>query len=219
MIRDFAKLIPKSVMDRSGSVFYSGRAAFDSQSRLYLLGVNPGGDPVEQSKETVTWHTNRVLNKEPGNWSAYRDESWRGRPPGTYGMAPRVLHLFRTLGLNPGEVPASNIVFVRSGREDRLDGDMMQLAMECWPFHQAVIDRLAISVIVCMGQSAGNWIRGQLNAKTQIDEFTEKNRRRWKSRAYTNAEGMTVVVMTHPSIVNWASPATDPTGLVREALG
>ncbi len=218
MIQDFARLIPKSVMNRSGNALYSGRAAFSSPSKIYVLGVNPGGDPAEQSKETVAWHTNRVLNKEPAIWSAYRDESWRGRPPGTYGMAPRVLHLFRSLGLNPGEVPASNIVFVRSGREDRLEGDLMQLAMECWPFHQAVIDRLTVSVIVCMGQSAGNWVREQVNAKAQVDEFTERNRRRWKSRVYRNVDGLTVVVLTHPSIANWATPATDPTDLVKRAL-
>ena len=53
MIEDFAKLIPDSIMHRSGKAFYSGRLAFSSPSGLYVLGVNPGGDPEEYPDETV----------------------------------------------------------------------------------------------------------------------------------------------------------------------
>ena len=218
MIEDFAKLIPKALLNRSGSVFYSGRRAFDSPSKLYILGVNPGGDPERQADETVSWHTNKVLHVEPENWSAYRDESWEGSSPGTRGMQPRVLHLLRYLKIDAGEVPASNIVFLRSGREARLEGNLQQLARECWPFHQSVINKLGTRVILCFGQSAGNWVCNRLNARTQVGEFVENNNRRWRSRAYRNADGFMVVVATHPSIADWTAPATDPTELVRTAL-
>ncbi len=218
MIESFAALIPRDLLGRSGSVFYSGRRAFQCPSKLYILGLNPGGDPVSQAQKTVKWHTNKVLCDEPEDWSAYRDESWADSPPGTRGMQPRVLHLLRHLKINPGEVPASNIVFLRSGREDRLDGDVEQLAEVCWPFHQRVIEALTTRVILCFGKTAGAWVCKRLNAREQVGEFVEDNNRRWRSRAFRNANGITVVVATHPSIVDWTAPATDPTELVRNAI-
>ena len=65
MIDTFAELIPKSVMSKSGTAFYSGRAAFSTSSKLYILGLNPGGSPDSQATETVEWHTNRILNEVP----------------------------------------------------------------------------------------------------------------------------------------------------------
>lgn len=218
MIQDFVKLIPGTLMNRSGSVFYSGRQAFGAPSELYVLGINPGGNAQEKHRETLRIHTDKVLYREPESWSAYRDESWEGRAPGTWGMQPRVLHLFARLGINPGAVPSSNVVFVRSARKASLEGDYSELATECWPFHQAVIEELGVRVIVCLGQDAGNWARGRMGATRCVDEFREKNCREWTSRTYANVDGLNVVVATHPSRADWTCPATDPTALVERAL-
>src|SRR5574340_788790 len=106
-MKNLTEQIPLSLLPRSGKVFYSGRNAFTTQSDLYVLGVNPGGAPTAHDTETVGSHTDDVLNVYPADWSAYRDESWVGAVPGTYGMAPRVLHLFAKLGVSPGSVPCS----------------------------------------------------------------------------------------------------------------
>lgn len=217
MIEDFAKLIPVSLTSRSGSVFYSGRDAFSGTKDLYILGVNPGGSPEGRESESVEWHTDKVL-KEKSDWSAYRDESWLGSLPGTRGMQPRVLHLFSKLNCSAGSFPASNIVFVRSSREVNLEGNMQEMAAQCWPFHALVISRLAPRVILCFGQTAGNFICGKLNAAKQVDQFVEQNKRQWCSRTYQSAQGLKVVVATHPSIANWVNPVTDPTVLVSRAL-
>lgn len=42
-IENFAELVPKELLNESGSVFYSGRAAFSGHKALYILGLNPGG--------------------------------------------------------------------------------------------------------------------------------------------------------------------------------
>ena len=84
MIDDLFRSVPTHLLNKSGTVFYSGRDAFSNSSRLYLLGLNPGGSPLEQAGETLAWHSNRVLHEQPANWSAYRDESWQGKPPGTW---------------------------------------------------------------------------------------------------------------------------------------
>ena len=224
MIEDLAKLLPKPLLRRSGRTFYSGRKAFGKRSNLYVVGMNPGGNPIEHSDDTLSSHTNWILNSAPDNWSAYRDEPWGGSKPGTWrspGTAPmqlRMQHLFRRLQVDPGDVPASNIVFVRSERKATLEGDFSTLASQCWPFHEAVIENLKVRVIVCLGTDAGQVISGRLGANSLVDEFVEKNNRGWTSRAYKNRNGLTVAVLTHPSIANWATPETDPTELVLRAL-
>lgn len=168
--------------------------------------------------ETVAGHTNKVLNG-PSDWSAYRDESWKGFPPGTYGMAPRVLHLLRKLNLKPGYVPASNVVFVRSARAyDIKKSRFRQLAGLCWPFHKSVIEELGVRVVLCLGKVSGRWVCDRLNAGKRVDQFVESNDRRWVSTAFMNSNGTAVVVATHPSIADWTTPPTDPSPLVRRML-
>ena len=89
--------VPTSLLSRSGSIFYSGRAAFAVPSDLYILGLNPGGDPIMQAAETIGAHRTK-FREGPPRWSAYVDERWCGAPAGTWGMQPRVQHLLAELG-------------------------------------------------------------------------------------------------------------------------
>jgi len=213
-------LIPSELLDRSGSVFFSGRTAFTGPSDMYILGLNPGGPPQEgRPDRTVRWHTDHVLSHTSPNWSAYRDEPWGNDTPGTWGMQPRVLHLFNRLDLDPGRVPASNLVFLRSAREKDISSKFRELAEICWPFHQAVIASLNVRVVVCFGKRAGNWVRRRLNATTLIGQFVEVNKRRWTSDSFTSEAGLGVVVLTHPSIADWTTSAADPTSLVAKMIG
>ena len=213
-IEAFAEQIPAQLLSRSGKVFYSGRNAFAVQSVIYVLGVNPGGDEAESIGE----HTTAVLRSHADDWSAYRDESWKGAMPGTYGMAPRVLHLFSTLGFNPGSVPCSNLVFARSRREGDMGDEMAPLAELCWPFHAFAIKQLRPRAILCFGKTAGNYVRGKVGANALYAEFVEANNRRWHSQAFVGDSGLRVVVATHPSIADWNATNTDPTQFIREAL-
>lgn len=218
MIEEFAKNIPKQFLKKSGSVFYSGRKAFSKRAELYILGLNPGGDPQEQAEETIEWHSRKVLQCEPDDWSAYRDESWKGKPPGTCGMQPRILHLFNRLNLLAGEVPASNVIFLRSRGEKYIAGDINHLANECWPFHQKVLDVLKPKAILCFGKTAGGLVQKRVGATRQIDEFIEMNNRQWRSQAFQNSAGMKVIVATHPSRVNWCAPSADPTMMISRVM-
>lgn len=213
----FADLAPKTLYHRSGSVFYSGRAAFATSSRLYVLGLNPGGSPTEQADETIGHHLS-TWRSLPEHWSAYKDDVWQGMPAGTCGMQPRVLHMFSRLGLDPRDVPASNVVFVRSNREASLAAEKTELLQQCWPVHRSVIDTLGVEVIVCFGATAGNWVRRLIGADKKIGEFIEQNARRWRSEAHESPTGERVVTVTHPSIADWRNPAADPTGLIADAL-
>lgn len=218
MIEECARTIPDSLLNVSGSVFYSGRAAFASRSPLYILGLNPGGSPSIQARETVAWHTNKVLNEERTEWSAYSDESWGGARPGTSRLQRRVLHVLAQLNLDPRHVPSSNVAFVRSERESTLDRSFTDLARDCWKFHQCVISELGIRTVLCFGGTAGRWVADKLGARDPVGTFVEENNRRWRTEALANRRGLSVVIATHPSIADWTAPPTDPTPLIRSLL-
>ena len=209
--------IPISVLCRSGKVFYSGRAAFARPSPLYIVGLNPGGDPLGQAGETIA-NSLDLFRAGSVHWSEYADASWRGARPGTWGLQPRVLHLLTALGMDPRLVPASNVVFARSATEAELEVEKRELLSVCWPVHHAVIDALQIKVVLCFGSTAGRWVRNELNAHRHFDTYTERNMRGWRSEAHRAADGRAVVTLTHPGRANWCNPNSDPTPLVERVL-
>lgn len=208
--------VDESLFGRSGAVFYSGRLAFAAPAKLYMLGLNPGGNPQKQREQTIGRNIQSLRSRD--SWSAYADESWRKRPAGKHGMQPRVLHLLGRLGLRPQLVPASNVVFVRTAREADLASEKEQLLLLCWKVHAAVIERLGVRVVICFGRTAGSWVGEQMGAHEQVDELIEQNERRWSSHVHATPDGRRVVTLTHPSIADWTNPKTDPTPLVERAL-
>lgn len=218
MIERFAALVPSTLRNVSGSVFYSGRAAFSGRPDVYIIGANPGGDPLRQHDETVQWHSDFVLKNAPERWSAYCDETWEAWPSGQAPLQRRIQHLLSRLGLNPRLVPASNLVFSRSRRLEHLDGDFNQLADLCWRFHDAVIQTLEPKAVICLGAATGKDVARRTGAGTCIGRFSETNNRRWTSLAWQNPSGLIVFGLTHPAIADWTNPDTDPTPMVMAAL-
>jgi len=221
MFEEFVRLIDPSLLGESGKVFYSGRKAFSSDSKIYLLGLNPAGIPSDGSEETIGKSLDLFLNDAcREEWSAYCDEKWKGRAPGSETMQIRVRYLLNQLGLAARSVPASNLVFVRSARWKHLTRDSKQDLLErCWPVHKAIIERLQVQVIVCMGKDAGGWVREKLDVGEEtIDVYTEDNKRRWRSEAHKNANGQRVLTLTHPSVAKWCACASNPTALAKRAL-
>lgn len=209
--------LPRDILDRSGSVFYSGRGAFAATRPLYLVGLNPGGDPVAQAGNTVAKHIEEFARRTRP-WSAYLDDSWEGASPGSWGMQPRVLHMLARLGVDPRLTPAANLLFVRSRSEADLKAEKPTLIRACWPVHRAVLSVVRPKVIVCFGGTTGKWMREQLGASEQIDHFIETNDRGWRSCTHRATDGVQVVTTTHPARVDWRNPVADPTPLVQRAL-
>ena len=110
------------------------------------------------------------------------------------------------------------MVLARTPSEADLARDFERLAQMCWPFHQRVIDRLGVRVVVCFGKRAGNYVRQQFDAHREIDQFIETNNRGWKSTTHQGTDGLKIVTVTHPSRADWRNPAADVTPLVRRAL-
>lgn len=209
--------LPGDMLRLSGSVFYTGRSAFAQQNDLYILGLNPGGSPSVQAENTIERNLRAWREGPNDHWSAYTDESWEGRPAGTHGMQPRIIHLFSKLGLDPRNVPAANVVFVRSKDEAALEHEKEELLQASWPVHEAVLGSLGIRCVLALGTTAGRWVRQKLNANELIEEFVEDNERKWKSTAHRAEDGRFVVTVTHPGRADWRNPAADPSELVRSA--
>jgi len=122
------------------------------------------------------------------------------------------------LQLEPQQIPASNVIFVRSIRATGLAKRIHELSDLCWPFHQEVIAQLGVRVVLCFGKVCGQIVCEKLKVKNRVDKFVEKNNRRWVSEAFMNTDGFAVIIATHPSIADWTAPATDPSQLVQRIL-
>lgn len=228
-IEDFYALVPDSLREVSGKVFYSGRDAFGSPSPLYILGLNPGGAPEDYPDETVGKHTDKVLHNMPDNWCAFTDEVWgvNGSRP-RHPMQKNVLHMLARLGLDCRKVPSSDLVFPRSQNAEKITKNKVEfdrLIKACWPFHQSVIQQLGVSVVVCLGRDAERGTIACLEATNPSlgkfvikDRFVEDGGLKQMSRTYRNNGSVSVVQLLHPSRFHWTNPKSDPTELVQRAL-
>jgi uracil-DNA glycosylase family 4 len=214
VIDQLINCIPEELKNKSGEVFYSGANAFSGKKQLYILGINPGGSPEIKIKDTVIERAKYVLEKF--RWSEYIEGQWGNYAPGKHPFQQRVQHLLKKLNLQPEEVPASNLVFVRSPREKDIDKEKYKEYTElCWKFHETVIDFLEIEVILCLGNTPGKFVRNKLCTRNRpIDTWAEQNNRRWKTKVYKNGKQQKVIVVPHPSISNWLSEDCDPSHII-----
>lgn len=206
---------------KSGAVLYSGRSAFESPSDFYILGLNPGGDPDSLSDKTICSNINYMYKNK--DWSSFEDEEWSFfRKERMYrygaGLAPmqrRVRYLAGRVGFCLRCTPVSNVIFERSRREIDISSGIIKNLESCWRFHEAVIQELKIQVVICLGKTAGHWVRKMVGADFCVDCFEEQNDRGWISFAHRNSADLRIVTLTHPSVVRWCSPPSDPSDMVK----
>ena len=94
------------------------------------------------------------------------------------------------------------------------------LALECWGFHELVIETLKPKVILCLGKYTGNFVAARLGANKEVCEpWVENNKRRWRATARSNGNrGPIVITAPHPSRTAWNVPATDPSEFIEKLL-
>lgn len=126
--------------------------------------------------------------------------------------------MFEQLGLDLRMVPASNVVFVRTATESALAAEKATLLSQCWPVHDAVIRELGVRTVLCLGTTAGRWVREAVGAHALINRYKEQNARGWTSEAHVAADGRAVITVTHPGRADWRNPAADSTSMVKAVL-
>ena len=199
----------KPILDCSGNILYSSVGTL-RPGLIYLLGLNPGGDPRRHGRQTLR----RVLQKLPSKTNnEYLDETWDGQStPGTGLLQRRVKWLAAELRHDLQKVCASNLIFVRS-RDARSSG-YPELAKLCWPVHEAILEIVRPRLVVTFGNSSISpyaFLRSVLG-----EAFRERTFRaghgNWRCRAFRTANRMWVVglphlsryaVNHHPEVAEW----------------
>ena len=155
--------IPAVLLQVSGRALYSPASTLVSGSAFYFLGVNPGEAPDAahlHSQLTVEADLHRL---ESGRITehGYLDEQWKGgHLPGHAPIQLRGQQVFAILAdgtYAEGSsllrmTPTSNFVLQRSPNvevlEQRTGDKASHLALQYWPFHQAVIRETHCKVVV-----------------------------------------------------------------------
>jgi hypothetical protein len=166
------KLEQTGLADRPGRLLYSGVGTL-CPGQLYLLGDNPGGDPDVEG-DSPKEHLEALLNK-PSDWNEYVSGIWKPRglacPPGEAGMQKRVRGLLASLELPVHTVCASNLIFMRSRVVGGLGNreQQRQLAHQCWPVHEYMLELVRPRAILSIGKGAFEFIiqRGLLQSETE----------------------------------------------------
>jgi hypothetical protein len=137
---DFSREQLRDVLDVSGQVLYSGASTL-RKGEVYLLGLNPGGDPNNQALMTIRQSLDSLVSADmavsgvrQSEWNSYVHATWKGRDT----LQRRILWLLRQLGRDPLDVPASNLIFPRSRDEKCLRYEAY--ADMCWGVHERVLD-------------------------------------------------------------------------------
>ena len=155
--------IPAARLQVSGRALYSPASTLVSGSAFYFLGVNPGDAPDAAHLHSQLTVEADLLRLESGciTEHGYLDEQWKGGDrPGHAPIQVRGQKVFAILaGGTYAEgssllrmTPTSNFVLQRSPNvkvlEQRTGGKASLLALQYWPFHQAVIRETHCKVVV-----------------------------------------------------------------------
>ena len=86
----------------------------------------------------------------------------------------------------------------------------------CWSnFHEKIVNKLDIKIIICLGNTPGNFVRKKLNMKKDpIDIWEENNNRKWKTKIYQNEKKQKVIILPHPSVSDWTTNECDPSKII-----
>lgn len=180
------------IIDRSGSILYSAQSTL-RPGRLYLLGLNPGGDSTKHHTIGEDLDQLRVTKR-----NAYIHESWeRHREAGGAPLQQRVQWLMGRLGEDVEDVCAANLIFARS--KDASGSEYPQLAHLCWPVHLAILEIVRPRLIIAYGNSDVSpyaYLRSQLGGSSE--QVFDSGHGTWKFRVFRSA-GQWIVGLPHLS--------------------
>jgi uracil-DNA glycosylase len=191
---------------RSGRVLYSGSHTL-RPGPMYLLGLNPGGDPTTHN-DTVGSSLREMLRRTE---NAYLDESWRNCAVGRSPLQLWVQWLLRQLGFQPRDICASNLIFTRS--VSATDSGYPEVAELCWPVHEQIIAVVQPIFIVAFGNSSESPYRFLCQKLQGMQEQRiPSGHGSWDCTTFISPKGIRVfglphlsryAVSNHPHVVAW----------------
>lgn len=197
-LRDLARRELASIANCSGGILYSSAETLQ-RGTVYLLGLNPGGDPKKLCGEDNTiGHSIETLPDCKDN--AYLDENWtdRGAGKGKSPLQRRVCWLLTQLGLNPRDVCASNLIFVRSSRAG--GSGYPETATLCWPVHERILRIVQPKLILTFGNSAISPFRFlQDHYQVTDPKRFSSGHGNWQCYGFSTPDGVKVIGLPHLS--------------------
>ena len=187
--------------------FYSNPSRTLRQGAVYIVSLNPGGDPstIPSQREGMPLdHPQRASSRD--DWSKLLDESW-----GTNYQAS-VRHLARSVlpggerGLR--EAFCTNALFMRGPIKSGVDA--RGLWEVCRPWHLAWLEVVRPSAILCLGNGEGAspyaWFRGLLDTTKPLPSEAAYNNFAVKAcTGKLDFRPVTVVGTPHPA--HWSASA------------
>ena len=171
-----------SILERSGSILYSGRSTL-RPGKLYLLGLNPGGDPTKH--RTISEELDQLPLRTR---NAYVHERWeRQREAGGAPLQQRVRWLLERLGQDVEDVCAANLIFARS--RDASGSKYPALAHLCWPVHLAILEIVRPQLIIAYGNSGVSpyaYLRSRFGGSPE--KVFDSGHGTWKCRFFRSAD-------------------------------
>ena len=133
------------MLDEPGAVLYSSAETL-RPGPIYLLGLNPGGSERTTLRDSIS--------KSRAGCNAYLDERFAPgghlRCAGQATLQRRVQGLCNLMGLDTRNVPASNLVFVRSTRLKNYPNFDAARAL-CFPVHQIFLEAIKPKFLMTFG--------------------------------------------------------------------
>lgn len=186
-----AKELLSRIVDCSGAVLYSPASTL-REGKYYFLGLNPGGIGGLSIGEHLS-------NLPSINTNSYVDEEWDWgsgnlREAGAHPLQRNAKEVFCLLGVDIGDICASNIIFVRSPGES--DCGYPRRAEECWPVHELILGVVKPKVIITYGRRPFEFVSKKLNA-SRLKDFPSGHGG-WVCREAVG-EGVTILGLPHLS--------------------
>lgn len=151
------KEVLKPDLQESGAVFYSGPQALIGCSPYYLMGLNPGGSPEKQPKETIEaslddWK-DRIGKKEL--WSEYVSGIWSADgDPAKAGKSQHQINVQYLCKSIPqcdiNSVFSANAIF-RRGDPDKFGHELLSRS---WVIHTRLLKAVQPKVLLCLGNDS-----------------------------------------------------------------
>lgn len=156
------RLLPRSILEADGRALYSPASTLANGSPFYFLGLNPGESPGGSEIHdclTVEKDLDRLANNQIA-LHGFLDEKWKGFDSGKAPIQAAGQQVFAILARGDIEAgkellrhtPTSNFVLRRSPSEALLKArtgeKTIDLALQCWPFHAAVLRESGCKVVI-----------------------------------------------------------------------
>ena len=134
-------------LEAGGSVLFNGWSTL-REGPLYLMGLDPGGDPEQGDYMTI----GQQLDNMGCHYSTYETEEWEWRghllAPGQHPHQKRVRAICAVCKLKAHDVFAANAIFKRSRDTKGVDWTMWPA---CWLVHQWFLSIVQPRLVICLG--------------------------------------------------------------------